>query len=104
MKTFIKNLVVSAASRVRSTNSLLQWIESGFNLEAIPQSAIDELSELAAIAEDKEKIAVCDLLRLLVLKDNQCEYIIASHWQFIQVTIFDYLQGQNLQDAEAKTL
>lgn len=48
----------------------MQWIESGFNLEAIPPEAIDELCEVATVAEDKAKIAVCDLLRLLVLKDE----------------------------------
>ena len=50
----------------------MSWIENGFNLEAMPKQAIDELCALAAVAEDKNKIAVCDLLRLLVLKDVQC--------------------------------
>ena len=39
------------------------------NLEAISKAAIDELVELAEIAEDKNKIALVDLFRLLVLKD-----------------------------------
>lgn len=70
MKQFVKNLAGSSTGKVRSTTNLMQWIESGFNLEAIPQAAIDEICELAAVAEDKAKIAVCDLLRLLVLKDD----------------------------------
>ena len=71
----------------------MSWIENGFNLEAMPKQAIDELCALAAVAEDKNKIAVCDLFRLLVLKDNQCEYIITQHWSFIQATIIEFLQS-----------
>ena len=58
----------------------MQWIDSGFNVEAIPKQAIDELSELAKVAQDKNKIAVADLLRLLVLKGDACEYILTRHW------------------------
>ena len=67
MKQFISNFAKASAGRVGSTTNLLQWIEGGFNLEAIPKRAIDELSALALVAEDKNKIAVCDLFRLLVL-------------------------------------
>ena len=61
------------------------------NLEAIPKPAIDELVELAKIAEDRSKIALVDLLRLLVLNDTQAEYILTKHWELIQVFIFGYL-------------
>ena len=53
------------------------------NLEAIPKQAIDELVELARIAEDRNKIALADLLRLLVLKDVQAEYLLSQHWDLI---------------------
>ena len=62
----------------------MQWIEGGFNLEAIPKKAIDELSALALVAEDKNKIAVCDLFRLLVLQGDQAEYIIGQHWTLVE--------------------
>jgi len=39
------------------------------------------------VAEDKNKIAVCDLFRLLVLKDIQAEYILTHHWSLINDTI-----------------
>ena len=48
----------------------MQWIESGFNIDGIPRQAIDELCQLAKVAEDKSKIAISDLFRLLVLKDT----------------------------------
>ena len=52
-------------------------------MEAIPDAAIDELSELAKVAQDKNKIAVCDLFRLLVLKDVQAVRLLTNHWAMI---------------------
>ena len=104
MKTFIRNFTTSSANQVRSTSNVMQWIESGFNLEAIPDAAIDELSELAKVAQDKNKIAVCDLFRLLVLKDVQAVRLLTNHWAMIQTTIFEYLNQQNLNDPEAKSM
>ena len=48
----------------------MQWIDGSFDLESIPEKAIDELVELAEVAEDKNKIALIDLFRLLILKDE----------------------------------
>ena len=71
MKEVIRKFTTFSANRVKSTTNVMQWIESGgFNLEACPNLAIDELCDLAEVAQDKNKIAVCDLFRLLVLKDN----------------------------------
>jgi len=69
MKQFIKNFATNSASEVASTAHVMQWIESSFDLEAIPNAAIDELVSLAEVAEDKSKIALIDLFRLLILKD-----------------------------------
>ena len=55
---------------VKSTKELSAWLSGSMNLEAIPKPAIDELVELAEIAEDRSKIALVDLMRLLVLKGN----------------------------------
>lgn len=67
MKQFIRNFTTSSASKVASTTHLMRWIESGFDLAKISKEALGELVKLAAVAEDKNRIAVCDLLRLLVL-------------------------------------
>ena len=83
MKQFISNFATSSANKVRSTSNVMQWIESGFNLEAIPDAAIDELSELAKVAQDKNKIAVCDLFRLLFLKDVYAVRLLTNHWEMI---------------------
>jgi hypothetical protein len=82
MKEFIQNFAKKSEKDVKSTKALVSWLDS-INLEAIPKPAIDELVELAEIAEDRSKIALVDLLRLLVLKDTQADYILSSHWELI---------------------
>ena len=104
MKQFVKNFANSSASEVSSTANVLQWIDSSFSMEAIPNKAVDELRELAEVAEDKNKIALIDLFRLLILKDSQAEYILSAHWELIEVCIIGYLSAQNLQDAEARLI
>ena len=69
MKEFIISFAKRSEKDVKSTKELMAWLEGSMNLEAISKAAIDELVELAEIAEDKNKIALVDLFRLLVLKD-----------------------------------
>lgn len=82
MKEFILNFAKKSEKDVKSTKEMVNWL-GAINLEAIPKPAIDELVELAEIAEDRSKIALVDLLRLLVLKDIQAEYILTRHWELI---------------------
>lgn len=70
----------------------------------MPLKAIDELVELAEVAEDKSKIALIDLFRLLVLRESQAEYILSRHWELIEVCVIGYLSAQNLQDTEARVI
>lgn len=104
MKQFIRNFTSNSASKVRSIANLMRWIESSFDVASIPREAIDELADLAKIAEEKNKIAVCDLFRLLVLTDSQAGYIVTHHWPLIKTSIIDFLSGQNMSDPEAKTV
>lgn len=90
MKTFVKNFATNQASEVSSTTNVLQWIDGGFDLNNIPHAAIDELRELAEVAEDKNKIALVDLLRLLILKDEQASYILNTHWELIEICVIGY--------------
>ena len=69
MREFIISFAKRSEKDVKSTKELMAWLEGSMNLEAISKAAIDELVELAEIAEDKNKIALVDLFRLLVLKD-----------------------------------
>ena len=44
--------------------------ENLVGLDNCPQEAMDELVELTEVAEEKSKIALADLLRLLMKKDT----------------------------------
>lgn len=104
MKQFIKNFATTQSAEVASTSNVMQWIEASFDIEAIPTQAIDELVELAEVAEDKNKIALIDLFRLLVLKDSQAEYIVSRHWELIEVCVIGYLSAMDLSDESAKVM
>ena len=49
-------------------------------MEAIPREAIDELIEMIEIAEDKNKIALIDLMRLLMMQEHAATHILNKHW------------------------
>lgn len=102
MKQFVKSFATSQASQVQSTTHALQWIESSFDVENVPTEAIKELKDLAEVAQGKEKIALFDLFRLLVLKEAQAEYILRNHWDLIQVSIIGFLSSYSLEDSEAR--
>jgi uncharacterized protein YhhL (DUF1145 family) len=102
MKEFILSFANKSAKEVKSTAALTSWLSGSMDLEAIPRPAIDELISLAEIAEDRSKIALVDLLRLLVLKDTQADYILQHHWELIQVCVFGYLSALDLKDKEDK--
>lgn len=70
MKEFITSFVKKSEKEVKSVKEISAWLNGSMNLEAISSAAIDELIELTEIAEDKSKIALVDLFRLLVLKDS----------------------------------
>ena len=77
--------------------------ESLGGLENCPNEAIDELVELTEVAEEKSKIALADLLRLLMKKDTQCQYILNKHWEMIDTCIFQYLSSIDLKDKDARS-
>lgn len=46
----------------------------------MPREAIDELMDLVEIAEDKNKIALIDLIRLLMMYEHTAAHILNKHW------------------------
>jgi hypothetical protein len=68
----------------------------------MPKEAIDELVSMIEIAEDKFKIALIDLLRLLMMHEFNAAHILNSHWSTIEVTIFGYLECMDIKDPESK--
>lgn len=104
MKDFILTFAKRSEKEVKSTKELISWLNGSFNLEAISKAAINELASLAEIAEDRSKIALVDLFRLLVLTGTQAEFILQDHWELIEVCIIGYLSAQDLKDPEAKVI
>jgi hypothetical protein len=68
MKEFVEKFADSdeVKKEVGATENLKKWLV-GFKLESMPKEAIDELMSIVEIAEDKTKIALIDLIRLLML-------------------------------------
>lgn len=91
MKEFIRKFAKQSEKDVKSIDKLMTWLEGSFDFENIPNEAIDELVELAEIAEDRSKIALIDLFRLLVLTGNQSEYIFTKHWELVEICVIGYL-------------
>ena len=60
--------------------------------------------DMVEIAEDKNKIALIDLARLLMAQEHTAAYILNKHWQTIEVAIFGYIQCMDLKDTEAKVI
>lgn len=81
MREFVQNFVNSedVKKEVKSTGHIRKWLES-FKLEAMPRDAIDELIEMVEVAEDKNKIALIDLVRLLMMHEPSAAHILNKHW------------------------
>ena len=67
MKEFVTLLSNSedVKKEVGDVVNFKKWLET-FKLESMPREAIDELMQMVEIAEDKSKIALIDLVRLLL--------------------------------------
>lgn len=92
MKEFISNFADSEDVKrdVKSTKNIKKWLQ-GFKIESMPREAIDELIEMVSVAEDKNKIALIDLVRLLMMHEHSAAHILNKHWQDIEVNIFGYM-------------
>lgn len=64
MKGFVQKLVDSSPN----SQNLVNWIEAGFNTDNVPDAAVDELVQIMEKGDDKTKMALSDLLRLLILE------------------------------------
>ena len=70
----------------------------------MPKDTINELFELVEIAEDKSKIALIDLVRLILMYEHSAAHVVNKHWQSIEVSIFGYLQCMDIKDVENKII
>lgn len=67
MREFIGKLAQENASEVK-VNHLVDWLIK-FDTKSVSNDTLDQIVGLAEIAEDKSKIALIDLLRLIVLDE-----------------------------------
>lgn len=102
MKGFIGKLAEENAAEVK-VNYILDWLIK-FDIKQVGNETIDQIVGLAEIAEDKSKIALIDLLRLVVLDEQQAEYIFTYHWNLIDICVIGYVEAQDLKDKEAKVM
>jgi len=92
-----------AVKELKDTTPIVTWLET-FKLEKVPSEALDQLMELVEIAEDKSKIALIDLTRLLLCHEPNAAYLLNKHWQTVEVAIFGYIQCMDIKDPEAKVM
>mmetsp|Transcript_31610 Transcript_31610/g.48347 ORF Transcript_31610/g.48347 Transcript_31610/m.48347 type:complete len:81 (-) Transcript_31610:569-811(-) len=78
MKTFILKFVNSetVAKEVGSVDNFKKWMETSFEFPSISIKAIEELVKMVEIAEDRTKIALIDLTRLIVMNEGPADHIV----------------------------
>ena len=105
MKQFIEKFAESdtVKKEVGSVDNFKQWLVS-FNLESIPQAALDELIQMVSAAEERSKIALIDLLRLLFVNEASAAHILYKHWETFDMTIFQYLMCMDIKDPNNKVI
>lgn len=94
MKEFVKKTVIAGGT----FKSLVNWMDSGFDLNAIPNLAVDELVQLMSKSDNKTRMALSDLLRLLVLEaEPQIKYIFSNNWnKLVEDCIIKPIESQDL--------
>lgn len=79
-----------------------KWLNV-LDLSDMPQDALAELFQILEAAEDKPKIALIDLLRLLLLSEGIAGFICHKHWETFDVSMFQYIQCLDIKDPADKT-
>lgn len=105
MKQFIQKFADSETVKkeVGAVDNFVEWSKS-FNLENIPQKAIDELVQMVAVAEERTKIALIDLVRLLMQHEPSAAHILYKHWETFDISIFQYLLCMDIKDPNNKVI
>jgi len=102
MGAFISKMVETSQNELK-LDSLKEWLKT-FDCKKMDPQTIDQLVSLAEIAEDKQKIALIDLLRLIVLEEKQAEYLLQKHWELIDVCVIGYIECMDLKNKEDKVV
>lgn len=54
------------------------------------------------VAEDRSKLALVDLIRLLLLDETPAVHILNGHWETFDVSLFQYIQCLDIKDQADK--
>ena len=73
-------------------------------MDNMPQNAIDELVEMISAAEERSKIALIDLMRLLFQYEASAAHILYKHWDTFDISIFQYLLCLDIKDPANKVV
>jgi len=57
---------------------------------------------MVGIAEERSKIALIDLMRLLFQYEGSAAHILYKHWETFDLSIFQYLLCVDIKDPNAK--
>ena len=84
-------------------SNLKSWADE-FKLEEITREAVSELISIMEVAEGRPKIALIDLLRLLLTHEKPASYIVYNHWNAIDNNIYQQILCLNIQDPKEREL
>ena len=59
-----------------------------FKFESISQEALNELISMVEVAEERSKIALIDLVRLLFQYEGSAAHVLYKHWETFDISIF----------------
>lgn len=89
MKDFISKFMSSetVSKEVGEVPAFKEWMTT-FQLDKISFKAIDELIEMVQVAEERSKIALIDLIRLLFQYEGPTNHVLRKHWETFDISIF----------------
>lgn len=59
---------------------------------------------MVGVAEERSKIALIDLIRILLQYEGSTAHILYKHWETFDLTIFQYLLCLDIKDVSNKVL
>lgn len=104
MKQFIQKFIDSAEVKNEvsgGVENFRKWLNI-FSFEDIPVEACNELVMMLEIAEDKSKIALVDLIRLLFQHEFPTVHIVYKHWNSFDAMIFQYIRCLDIKNPSEK--
>lgn len=105
MKDFITKFANSETVQKEAgdVSDFKEWL-TGMQFESISQKALDQLIEMTQVAEERSKIALIDLIRILFQYEGSVAHILYKHWETFDLSIFQYLLCLDIKDPDNKVI